>query len=188
MRAARIVGGGVAAGALVWSAYRARSLDVSPTEERVFRRFNDAPDSLAPLVWPVMQMGSLASVFVAAAGTHRRSGRDPAVRVAVVGTAVWAGVKAIKPFVGRGRPEAHLRGVSVRGHPQSGLGYPSGHAAVSLTLALIAHRSAAERHWALLGAAATAAARMYVGAHLPLDIVGGAATGVLAGSLAREFA
>jgi membrane-associated phospholipid phosphatase len=37
---------------------------------------------------------------------------------------------------------------------------------------------------ALLGAAVTGASRMYVGAHLPLDIVGGAAVGWLVGTAA----
>lgn len=186
MRVRHAVGAGLAAGGLLWSARRARSLVVSPVEERVFRTFNDAPDALAPLTWPVMQMGSLASVFVAAAHARHRAGDREALEIAAVGTAVWGGIKLIKPLVGRGRPAAHLDGVHVRGHPQTGLGYPSGHAAVSLTLALVAHRSATEQSWALLGAAVTAASRMYVGAHLPLDIVGGAAAGWLVGSTARR--
>ena len=171
---------------LVWSARQARRRDVSVSEERVFRTFNDGPDSLAAIVWPVMQMGSLAAVYAAAAWRYRRAGRHEAAAVAAVGTAVWGGVKLIKPFVGRGRPADHLDGVHVRGHPQRGLGYPSGHAAVSLTLALAASATAAERRWAVLGAAVTGASRMYMGAHLPLDVVGGAAAGWLVGATAER--
>lgn len=167
---------------LAWSASRARNADVSAGEERVFRAFNGGPDGLAPFVWPVMQMGSLGAVYVAAALRYRRSGRREALPVAVVGTAVWAGVKLVKPFVGRGRPSAHLRGVRLRGAAQSGLGYPSGHAAVSLLLALSASATVRSRRIALLGAAVTGASRMYVGAHLPLDVVGGAAIGWLTAS------
>lgn len=189
MRTRYLVASGVAAGgALVWSARRARTLAVSPAEERVFRVFNDAPDALTPLIWPVMQMGSLAAVFVAAVRTYQRSGSTDAVTVAAVGTGVWGGVKAIKPLVGRGRPAAHLDDVHVRGQEQTGLGYPSGHVAVSLTLALVASRTDGELRRALLAAAFTAASRMFVGAHLPLDIVGGFGAGWLAGSTFRRAA
>lgn len=169
---------------LVWSAWQAHRHDISSAEERVFRAVNEASDVLAPFVWPVMQLGSLPAVYVAATGRARRAGRDEAVAVAVVGTMVWGGVKLIKPFVGRGRPSDHLARVHVRGHAQTGLGYPSGHAAVSLTLALAATATTAERRLALLGAAVTGVSRMYVGAHLPLDIVGGAAVGWLVGTTA----
>jgi len=174
----------LAASTALWSADRARSSRVSAPEERVFRAVNNLPDRLYLLVWPVMQMGSLAAVFVAATGTRRRVGVDEAVIVAAMGTAVWGGVKLIKPAIGRGRPIAHLADVEVRGRAQTGLGYPSGHAAVSLTLALVATRSSSLRRLAMLGSALTGASRLYVGAHLPLDVIGGAAVGWLVGSAA----
>lgn len=184
MRRRRLAGFVVAAAGLAWSARRARTMCVSPAEERVFRTVNDAPEALAPLLWPIMQMGSLGAVFAAADGVRRRSGNDRAATVAIAGVAVWGGVKLIKPKVGRGRPAAHLEGVHVRGQAQTGLGYPSGHAAVSLTLALAASDTAGATRLALAGVAATSAARMYVGAHLPLDIVGGLSVGWLIGAVA----
>jgi len=178
---ARLAASALAVGAVGWSARRAATGRVDVAEERVFRTFNVAPDGLYPVVWPVMQMGSLAAVFVTAEGVRRRRGLPDALVVAAVGTAVWGGIKLIKPSVGRGRPAAHLVGVHVRGQPQTGLGYPSGHAAVSLTLALIATRSPGVRAAALAGAAITGAGRMYVGAHLPLDVAGGYGAGLLVG-------
>ncbi len=173
---------------VAWSACRARSRDVSPAEARVFRAFNDASDLVLPAAWSVMQLGSLGSVFARSVAIGQRGDRGEAVRVAVIGTALWGGVKLVKPLVGRGRPAAHLPDVHVRGAPQSGLGYPSGHAAVSLALALLGTTKPVWRPVDLTGAAATAAARMYVGAHLPLDIVGGASLGFVVGSLARPVA
>lgn len=177
----------IASAAVGWSAVRARTHAVSPAEERAFRLVNDAPDALYPLAWPVMQMGSLGAVFVTAAGVQRTEGRRRAMLVAGIGTAVWGGVKAVKPLVGRGRPAAHLDGVRVRGARQTGLGYPSGHAAVSLTLAHLAPRSPLWRAVATLGAAITGSTRMYVGAHLPLDVVGGFAIGVLVDAIDRRW-
>lgn len=177
-----------AAAVFVASAVRSRSHQVGPTEERIFRTFNNGPDAAFFPVWPIMQMGSLAAVGVAAAIEARL--RRPAIPVAVVGTAVWAGIKVAKaPVGGRGRPAFLLEGVHVRGEPQTGLGFPSGHAAVSMTIAGIT--SVGRPLWARAalhaGSTATGTARMYVGAHLPLDVAAGWAVGRLAGQMGRRL-
>ena len=178
----------LAAGAVLCrSARLARTNAVADTEQRVFRRFNDAPEQLHVPAWVIMQSGSLAGVFVTAAELARRRRPRTAAAAAIAGTTVWAGAKVIKPLVGRGRPQEHLDDVSVRGQPQTGLGYPSGHAAVALTLALIAPRAttAPSQAAAMTFAGVIGATRMYVGAHLPLDVAGGLAIGLLAGQASR---
>lgn len=182
------VGPLVAVLVLLESGRRARALTVGRAEARLFRRFNGASDAIHLPVWALMQSGSLAAVFVVA-GVLARAGRPrPAVVAAIAGTAVWGGVKLVKPFVGRGRPGHVLDDVTVRGQAQSGLGYPSGHAAVALTLALVLPSTAglAGRVAALTFAGAVGGARMYVGAHLPLDVAGGLAIGALCGRGARS--
>lgn len=171
----------------VESARRARSQEVGAREERVFRAVNDAPDAIHPPVWAVMQSGSLGAVFVAAGHLHRRGNPGGAAVAAVSGTVVWGGVKLIKPLVRRGRPRDHLSGVTVRGAEQRGLGYPSGHAAVAMTLAEVTTVacSPAGRTVAHLVAATTGGARVYVGAHLPLDVAGGLALGSVVGRRVR---
>ncbi|MEL6892168.1 MAG: phosphatase PAP2 family protein [Actinomycetota bacterium] len=168
-----------AVGALFWSARLARAGLVSPWEERIFRSVNDRSDCVAAPVWVVMQTGSLASVFVV--GAIALPGHLPLRSAPIVfgGVALWALVKLVKLPVGRGRPRRHLDGVRIRGIEPSGLGYPSGHAAISTALALGAMPAGPVRRVALTVAAATGLARIYVGAHLPLDIVGGAAIGAL---------
>jgi glycosyltransferase 2 family protein len=176
----------LAAAALVASATAARQHRVTTTEVAVFRRFNLATDVIAAPSWIVMQGGSLGAVAVGAGVTAVRRGRRPGLIVLAVGTGVWAGVKLIKPFVGRHRPAAYVADVNVRGAPQTGLGYPSGHAAVATMLALATTRSRRSRALALASAAAVGCARMYSGAHLPLDVVGGLAAGGLAGLLSQR--
>ena len=170
------------------SGHKARARDMSSGEERVFRSFNSLPNALHGPVWAVMQSGSLAAVFVAAGVQARRRDNTRAAAVLVAGVGVWGVVKVAKPMVGRGRPAAELGGVVVRGHAQTGLGFPSGHAAVAATLALaLAHGHTRPVTAAALGvAAATGGARMYVGAHLPLDIAGGLAIGAIGGGLATR--
>jgi len=125
-----------------------------------------------------MQLGSLAG-GLSVSGVVAVAGR-PRTGLAMAGGAVsvWAAAKVMKQLVGRGRPTAELGaagGVRVRGREPSGLGYPSGHAAVALTVAALAAPDVGPVLRAALfgGAAATALARMYVGAHLPLDVAGG---------------
>lgn len=179
----RQAGTAIAVAVLADSARRARTHKVSEAEEQIFRLANDVTDGVHIPVWAVMQSGSLAAVFVIAGEQHRRGNRTTAAASLIAGVLVWGGVKVIKPRIGRGRPERHLKDVSVRGGAQTGLGYPSGHAAVATTLALVATRNSS---WpckaaAIAVAGFTGGARMYAGAHLPLDVAGGTAIGVLCG-------
>lgn len=187
--APRSLGTAIAVLALRESSRLARTLEVTRSEERVFRWFNGAPNQIHIPAWVVMQSGSLAGVFVAAGELARRGRPRTATAAALAGTAVWGGVKLIKPHVGRGRPEHHLDDVSVRGQAQTGLGYPSGHAAVALTLALIASRSSGRTASAaaMTLAGVVGGTRMYVGAHLPLDVAGGFAIGMLSGTATRAI-
>lgn len=173
---------GVAAG-LAASALAARRGSISKLEERCFRLFNDGPDALAGPIWLVMQSGSAGAVVVAAAAATQRGERRLAAELAIAGSVAWLGVKAIKPLVGRGRPSDCLDGVHVRGRPQSGLGYPSGHAAVVTALVLVGAGDRTARALGLGLVAVTSSARMYTGAHLPLDVAGGVAAGRLVAEL-----
>jgi undecaprenyl-diphosphatase len=166
------------------AAFEARRRRVASHEERVFHHVNDLPDHIHGPVWVVMQSGSLASVGVCATVAVVARRPATAMGLGVAGFATWAGAKIVKHRFRRGRPAAHVASVKVRGREQSGLGFPSGHAAVAVTLASVASpvlpRPLRWLAWAT--AAFTALARVYVGAHLPLDIVGGIGMGLTAGA------
>jgi undecaprenyl-diphosphatase len=102
----------------------------------------------------------------------------------VAGTGAWYLAKAVKPLVGRGHPVGLIAGAKVRGSQEGDLGFPSGHAAVStaLTVVLWPGVPPAGRR-ALAGLCGIVSfARLYVGAHLPLDVVVGSALGLAVGS------
>jgi undecaprenyl-diphosphatase len=175
-----VVGGTAVLAATAVEAKRRRVL---PSEEDVFREINDLPDELHGPVWAVMQAGSFAAVGVVSGVALAARRPRTALALGAAGTAAWGGAKLVKRRTQRGRPDAHVTDVKVRGRPQSGLGFPSGHSAVAVALASVATPMLPRPvRWApWLVVSVTAAARMYVGAHLPLDVVGGLGLGAALG-------
>jgi len=149
-----------------------------------FRLVNDLPGALYPLVWLVMQLGNVAVVPVLAGVAALTRRYRLAVNLAVAGFGCWALAKLVKELAQRGRPAQYLPDVNLHGPPAHGLGYISGHAAVAVALASVASPYLGWRArrvaWGL--AAAVCLSRLYVGVHLPLDVIGGAAVGWAAGA------
>jgi membrane-associated phospholipid phosphatase len=177
----------LAGGAAVFlaGAALARRPAVSALEARLFRAVNGLPSAVLVPGWPVMQLGSLWGVAAGAVVAVPRS-PEAARRTALWGTATWGGAKVLKRLVRRGRPEPSI-GTLVRGRQQRGLGYPSGHAAVAAAVVSLAGPGLPPRWRTPLWVAALAAGplRMYVGAHLPLDVAGGVALGLTVGAGSR---
>ena len=154
---------------------------VGGLEEAVFRWVNDLPGFLYLPLWPVMQLGNLmivpSAALVAAATRRFRL----ALGLFVAGMVTYYLAKEVKTFVVRERPAQILESVTTRGDVPPALGYISGHAAVVVTLATVASRYLSRRMRVVMWAVTTVVclARLYVGAHLPLDVVGGAALGAM---------
>jgi undecaprenyl-diphosphatase len=110
-------------------------------------------------------------------------------RMAIAAVASWGGSKIIKRFVGRGRPDATVNVSRLLGREATGLGYPSGHAAVAASLAVVVQPEL-DRSWRALAwavALVVGPTRSYVGVHLPLDIAGGIFLGVAVGTVSRAL-
>jgi undecaprenyl-diphosphatase len=158
---------------------------VGTLEKDIFRVVNDLPDGVAFLLETVMQAGAFPAIVVAATvaliARRPRAARD----LAVSGVAGWLVAIGMKRLVAEGRPAELLSDVVLRGAPAHGFGFPSGHVAVAAALATAAGphlpRPARRAAWAVV--VLVAIGRMYVGAHLPIDVVGGAALGWAAGAL-----
>lgn len=156
---------------------------VPDAERAVFEAINGLPGALYPVIWLPMQAGSLPGglVLAGALGVAARRRTVLAVAAGAV-VATWVVAKEVKELVQRSRPlEA---GMDVVVHDGStGLGYASGHSAVAFAVYTVAapHLPRPWRIAALGLAGFVAVARVYSGAHLPLDVLGGAGLGVLLG-------
>jgi membrane-associated phospholipid phosphatase len=157
---------------------------ITHTEVRIFRMANGLADEAYPAIWVPMQYGTFGTVPAAAVLALARRRPRLALALGVGGTAAWLLAKGEKRIVGRGRPVSLLENVAIRGAEKGDRGFPSGHAAVSAALTVVAWPYAPNRWRATLAALAgfVPFARMYVGAHLPLDVVGGSALGLAIGS------
>jgi glycosyltransferase 2 family protein len=172
----------LALGGAVLGVTTVRALRPQPSQLELdcFEAVNSLPDGISAPLWPVMQLGALAAVPAVAGVVWWRGARGRAIHLLVSGSATWVVAKGVKRLVRRGRPAAVVEAARIRGLEQSGDGFISGHAAISAALAAGARPLVPGATPVLAGLAATVGfARLYVGAHLPLDVVGGAATGLI---------
>jgi membrane-associated phospholipid phosphatase len=174
------VGGAV----LATSALLARR-GIAGWEAALFQAINGLPGRIRPFIWALNQYGTAITIPVATVVALLFRKWRMAISLAVSGVAVYWLAKVMKEYVARGRPAALLNDVVERETfaPMS-LGFPSGHAAVAwaITIVVLAYLGRPWRIAALTLAVIVPLYRMYVAAHVPLDLIGGAALGVTVAS------
>ena len=172
---------------LVVSAIVVSNGTVGRFEEDVFHAINDLPDFLEAPMWVFQLVGLLAApllfaLFALALGRRWLGG----ALMAAVPLKLLLERGVVKVLVERERPGSTISDVTIRGVSAAGLSFPSGHAVLAFTIAgLVApYLTRTGRILIYTIAALNGLARIYLGAHNPLDIVGGAALGIaLAGAL-----
>ncbi len=157
-------------------------LGVSSAERALFTALHDLPAVLQVPLVVVMPLGSFLG-GMAVAVLARLVARDMAYRAALAVPLAWLAATGTKVAVSRGRPADVLQQAIEATAGASGPGYPSGHTAVAVALAtaLWPDLGGAGRVVVALLATMVALSRVATGVHLPLDLVGGAAIGALAG-------
>lgn len=164
----------------------ARHGAVSGAEKAVFRWINGLPDWLERVMWALQLLGVLVTpIVVAVVALALRRWRLALALVLLAPLKLVAERQVLKALVERQRPGQNEPGAILRGVPPAGLSYPSGHAiiAVGMVTLLWPYLGRRGRVVAVLLAVAVGVARVYLGAHNPLDVVAGAGLGLLLGGL-----
>jgi membrane-associated phospholipid phosphatase len=180
-----LIAGG--AGLLVLAALPVHRHSVSGTEAAVFHVLNGTTVLPFVVVWPVMQLGNVLVVPVSAAVAAGFRRWWLAAELLVAGASTYLIAKVVKGLRPRGRPSGLLSDVVIRGAEAHGRGFVSGHAATLAALATVAWPWLGRRGRTVVVVLVTVVGltRIYVGAHLPLDVVGGAGLGIAAGGCVR---
>jgi len=179
-----VFGGGAL---LVLSALPVHPDSITGVERGAFRVINDHTVLPFMVVWTIMQLGNFFAVPVAALAAAAWRRWRLALGMLVGGVVTYYLAKVVKKIVERGRPSSLLDDVHIRGTASLGRGFVSGHAAVVTLLVVLAWPYLGRRARIVVVALAVfvCLARVYVGAHLPLDVVGGAALGLAVAGLVR---
>jgi undecaprenyl-diphosphatase len=155
-------------------------------EESVFRAVNDLPDWLYPIVWPGNLLGALVIVPVVAVLALSVRQYWLAIAIVIAGVAKLVSERTVKAIVSRERPATSTGSdIEVRGDVSiSGESFVSGHAILAAAVATVVAPYVPSRGRIALGLVVVFVmfARVYVGAHNPLDVVCGAALGVALGA------
>jgi len=162
----------------------ARGHTVSDFEATVFHLVNQLSDDFRAPLMVVMQLGTIGAVVGVVVIALALRKWWIAAATGVAGLSAWLIAHQAKEIVARGRPVATVGHVIARGALPTNFGYPSGHACVAAALAA-SLTPYLTRRWSRTlwtAVAIVAVARVYVGAHLPLDVIGGLALGWAVGS------
>lgn len=178
-----------AAAVLVGTGLLAADRTPYAAERWIGQRVYDLPEGIVDVLEVIQQCGSRVAIVVVAAGLVI-AGRYRAVgAAALAGVGAWLVAAGLKDWVERPRPTLATLGRVPREVPDT-FAWPSSHAAIAFALAGVVLATFARGRLGqgvvVAAAALTGLARIAVGAHWALDVLGGAALGVLAALVALQ--
>jgi undecaprenyl-diphosphatase len=169
-------------------AFVVRDGTVGPAELAVFRAVNELPEALSAPMQGAQLLGVLAvgPISAAVAAVLRRW--RLALACLLVTAEKLVAERIVWELVSRSRPGTTIPDAIVRGTtPTAGASFVSGHVVLVTGLAWVITPYLSGRWRAVpwVVVAIVAFARLYLGAHAPLDVLGGLALGLLVGGVAN---
>jgi len=159
---------------------------VSDIEEDVFHAINGLPDLLFRPMWAVQFLGVLlVPAAVAVVAFAYRKWRLGAALLLLIPLKLFFEKGVVKELVYRARPgtsdcEGDPSCLELRDVPMVGPSFPSGHVIIAFGIAWLVFPYLGRRgRWILGGLCLLVAfARIYLGAHNPVDVLAGSAIGI----------
>lgn len=160
------------------------SRGVDSLESSIFRAVNQLPEVSLPFFLLFSFFGSIGYALILAFYNIFKKRYIPALEYFLAGTLAYVIAYGLKLLEYRVRPELLLDNAAVRENAAATFGFPSGHVAVATALAIIMYQYVPSRYhrYITLSVVLVAMSRLFLGVHLPIDLIGGFSIGLVVGS------
>lgn len=177
----------MAVGLFAIATVAAQTAPIGQWEADLFYTIHSWPSALYPLFLTITQAGSIYMLGGLVALYLFKRHYHVVLRLLMTGSLAYLLAGIAKSMWGRARPFELLDNVTILDVIQ-GPGFPSGHMALATALGLtMGHYLIKKNHWVIaVWIVGVGLSRIYLGAHLPLDILGGFAIGWLSYALFRH--
>ncbi len=167
--------------------FASRGDQISAWERQLSLQIYMLPDFLFTFFYAVTQLGSVYMLAVLPAFYLVTKRYHVVIRLLLTGTLAYMIAGVAKDVFGRGRPHEFITDI-ISLDLIRGPGFPSGHMTLAAALALTFGHYVQTKHYWIPAAwiISVGLSRIYLGAHLLLDIIGGFALGWFAYALFRH--